>query len=841
VANTIRDILIRITGDGTDAKRELATLARDLQAFGKINAEAEAEVDTASANAQLALLEEQLDRIDNRHASAQTRVEIGRAMAELVALRAELERIDGMDVDVDVDVRRGVLERIGALGRRADGLVDSLARADDAGRAATKMFNKAGISLGFMTLRAGAFAKVLPVLVTALGGLLAALSALTASAAFAVGGLVLLTNAFLFSLLPAIGLGVAAFLRFKDTMDQAGTPANKIKKWFEDLTPLFSKLKKAADPVLHAVANNLDGIERIIRKLVPAFQDFGKQAGKAVSWLMRALDQPAVANAIADLVRLAGPVMKPLVQIFYRFFRIALNLARAAMPALTSILGDLAGALGGITKSTGDMGRMRGIVGTLVSHTRAWLDLIGSVVGLFTDLFVVIAPYGKALVESLTEGANQLREWIRSEDGTRRIKEWFEDMLPFASELAKFLGKLFVIGLQIAQILAPAFTLVLRVLNPILDVVIWLLDKLQDLLNASQGEWFGGMKKVLTWLPGLTGVFGDLARKVADAWDWIKEKTSSTWNFVRSIPGRAVDFIKKRVSDQVAAVRRDVANAWNFVREKTVGVWTSVRDFIVRIWTSVRDRIASIANGIRDKIGNVFSSIRDLAGRAWGTIRDSVTRAFGSARDGVVRIADAIWSKISSVFGRVASTVRDRIGDAAAAVGNSVSRFAAAAQNIGEAIVNGVVNIVSQLPGKLAEIATDAVNRLKDIINTVIAAWNNISFRVPSININPPGPGPEINFGGFDVGTPNIDELARGVIDFKGGVAMVGEEGRELVELPRGANVFPSALTEAILNGLGGERTFNITVPTPPSGGPPEPETLAAQLAMALRARGEVL
>jgi len=42
--------------------------------------------------------------------------------------------------------------------------------------------------------------------------------------------------------------------------------------------------------------------------------------------------------------------------------------------------------------------------------------------------------------------------------------------------------------------------------------------------------------------------------------------------------------------------------------------------------------------------------------------------------------------------------------------------------------------------------------------------------------------------------------LAKGTDYFKGGLAIVGEQGAELVELPRGAKVHPHDKTKQILN-----------------------------------------
>jgi len=70
--------------------------------------------------------------------------------------------------------------------------------------------------------------------------------------------------------------------------------------------------------------------------------------------------------------------------------------------------------------------------------------------------------------------------------------------------------------------------------------------------------------------------------------------------------------------------------------------------------------------------------------------------------------------------------------------------------------------------------------------------------------------------GGFSM--PNIPAFANGVNNFGGGVAMVGERGRELVTLPRGSSVVPNKQTENIMNSNNKNVTFNITQKSGESG-----------------------
>ena len=107
---------------------------------------------------------------------------------------------------------------------------------------------------------------------------------------------------------------------------------------------------------------------------------------------------------------------------------------------------------------------------------------------------------------------------------------------------------------------------------------------------------------------------------------------------------------------------------------------------------------------------------------------------------------------------------------------------------------------LAEIWGSIKETASDVWdgiwNTIKGVINWIIGginkminALNSIRIKVPAINIPLVG-----KIGGFEIGLPRIPtipELAAGGIIQRSGLALVGEAGPELLELPRGAKVKP--------------------------------------------------
>lgn len=104
-----------------------------------------------------------------------------------------------------------------------------------------------------------------------------------------------------------------------------------------------------------------------------------------------------------------------------------------------------------------------------------------------------------------------------------------------------------------------------------------------------------------------------------------------------------------------------------------------------------------------------------------------------------------------------------------------------------------------KIVGKLTGMWSGLWTGFKSVVNNIIGAWNNLSFGIPGFSFA------GMSFGGLSVGTPNIPYLAKGGVVQRGGMAVVGDAGPELVSLSAGAQVTP--LTG---RGIGGVYTSRL-------------------------------
>lgn len=126
----------------------------------------------------------------------------------------------------------------------------------------------------------------------------------------------------------------------------------------------------------------------------------------------------------------------------------------------------------------------------------------------------------------------------------------------------------------------------------------------------------------------------------------------------------------------------------------------------------------------------------------------------------------------------------------------------------GKSIVNGFLDFIKFGFKTAVNVITLPFRTLISVINKVIEGINKVQVPdwVPIIG------GQGINIPML----PNIPAFAKGTNFAPGGVSLVGEEGPELVNLPRGSQVIPHAKTMAQLNGAkGGNNIYlNFNVDT---------------------------
>jgi phage-related minor tail protein len=261
------------------------------------------------------------------------------------------------------------------------------------------------------------------------------------------------------------------------------------------------------------------------------------------------------------------------------------------------------------------------------------------------------------------------------------------------------------------------------------------------------GDIQGKVKAVWAVIqPVLQAVFD----KMAIFWEEIQPKLKQVWANIQDWIGAAMTFVNGVIRSGMQILNSIWDNHWQTIMSVLSGVWEMIQGYVEIAW--------SIVSGIIDIGLNLLSGNWDGAWNAMLTMMSGVW-------EGIKSVIGGAWAAIEGIF----SLAQSAMGAAATAIGN--------------AIKDGIINGIKGTAGMIGNLADELLNALKSLINSAI---DMINWAIPD----------ELGFDlfgtwvGIDLPDNPLPHLAKGVRNFAGGMALVGEEGPELVSLPRGANVY---------------------------------------------------
>lgn len=325
-----------------------------------------------------------------------------------------------------------------------------------------------------------------------------------------------------------------------------------------------------------------------------------------------------------------------------------------------------------------------------------------------------------------------------------------------------------------------------------------------------------GMKDPVAQSQAAVALFGTQAEDLGAALNKLDPTTAV--NYMGNIEGAAdkafavmadntsskLDVIKRTVETKLSALAGSVGPAINAVGPAMAGFGglvqsgagkaaasfaTSTAQMIGRaaVWSAsmLASAIAAAAGWIASMIGMAAAAVVSAAAMILPFLPVIlIIGAIGAAVYLLWRNWDTVWGFIKDVAAAAGRFILDALDTLVQAFLNFTP--------LGRIIKHwdDIVGFVTGLPGRIAGAASGMWDGIKDAfrgaLNWIIRAWNNLDFKVPSVNI--PGLG---KVGGFTLGMPNIPLLARGGTAVRGGLAITGEDGPELVDLPGGASVIP--------------------------------------------------
>lgn len=294
---------------------------------------------------------------------------------------------------------------------------------------------------------------------------------------------------------------------------------------------------------------------------------------------------------------------------------------------------------------------------------------------------------------------------------------------------------------------------------------VWLWNNVEGFRNFFIGAWDGIKNAVDGFVEGFKNVFNGVV-------DWIKEWGLTVLAVLFFPFSLLLGFIISKwdeISAFFSGVATWFADFFRGVWDTIVAIFTPVvqffSDMFSQAWTAICDvwnAAAGFFGEVWNKVVGIFQAVGTWFGDRFREAWENVKRVFAP----VGQFFQDMWNTIVNKFTTIGTAVGNAIGGAVKSVVNGIISGAEKSINFFIGLINGAAGIINNIPG----------------------------VHIPKV--------PEVHFG----------RLAKGTEHAEGGRYLVGENGPEMVTLPRGAKVMPAQRTENYLKENRERGNININI-----------------------------
>lgn len=305
-------------------------------------------------------------------------------------------------------------------------------------------------------------------------------------------------------------------------------------------------------------------------------------------------------------------------------------------------------------------------------------------------------------------------------------------------------------------------------LGLIITVIAALIPLLIDLENrfhifSNAVEWIkNAWNGMVEWF---TGIFNGIGQALSNVWQAITTAFNNVTAFLQNwgptilaimfwpfslLVGLVITF-KDQIMAVLNALWSGISAGFQAVTGFIQAVFQTASAVVMAVWSP----IAGFFGGVWAQIRGIFSGVGNFFGAVFGWAANAASGALNS----IIGVASGVYNAIASFFRPIGTVAGNMIGGTIRGVVNGIIGMVQNGLNSFISMINGAAGIINKIPG----------------------------VHIPGI--------PHIG----------LPRLAFGAKNYAGGVTLVGERGPELVNLPKGADVYTATQTaNAFRNSRGG-------------------------------------
>lgn len=334
-------------------------------------------------------------------------------------------------------------------------------------------------------------------------------------------------------------------------------------------------------------------------------------------------------------------------------------------------------------------------------------------------------------------------------DVVKLVWKIFQDAWPAIQVILK------VAGVVIGAVLVGIYWVIKNILVPVITFLVKAMEVAWNVISTIvKWAWNNVIKPIWDL------IYSYIVNILIPIWSKIWDAVQVVWNAISSVIKWAWNNVIKPLWDAIYAyittvlvpiwnvIWTVVQTVWNAIWGAIQSAWNIMQPIFQAIWDYITNTLVPIFQAIWDKVKEVFTAVWNKI--MW--VKDKIVDAFNTVKDAIKTVIDKFIS------------IKDKIGDAFSTIGDAI-----------------------KAPFKTA-------------FNWIADGWNKtlgkLSFTIPDWI---PG------IGGKKFDMPDMPKLYKGVRDFGGGLATVGDingRGGEIVNLPSGSDVYNNSESKRIMRAM---------------------------------------
>ena len=354
-------------------------------------------------------------------------------------------------------------------------------------------------------------------------------------------------------------------------------------------------------------------------------------------------------------------------------------------------------------------------------------------------LMPVLTDLGKMFAERIVPIIKDVVKWTKDHEGVVKVLigvlAGFVVVLK-AINAATSAYRVIMVGVRVAVLAYRGVLILMRGLT-----VAW--TAAQWLLNVAMTANPIGL--IIVAIAALIAIFVVLWMKCA----WFRDFWKAVWNGIKAVGVAIWNFLKDHFKLIITIMLSVMTGGLFFLITHWRQIWNGIKVVFVAIWNFIKAHFKQALMIVGTILTGGLLYVFTHWSQVWGAIKSFFV---------------GIWDGIKGAFKAAVDWV------------------------VGKA--EGFINFWRELPGKIGKFFGGMWDGLKNgfkaAINFIIEKWNwvadHLGFDIPDWV---PG------IGGKHFGLPHIDPLFEGGTMTRRGLALVGEKGPELLNLPGGSSVIP--------------------------------------------------